>query len=308
MPPFPDPRGGPGFLIEILYLSYNNIMRIEIEKMAFGGSGLGHLDDGRVVFIRKVVPGDTVEANIYEEKKDFAFAVAEKVITPSPMRIDAPCKYFYQCGGCEHQNISYQNQLKIKEDLVRESLQRQKVTTDVEKIIPSSDKEFFYRNSIRYSFLLGQDNNIALTRHQPDDNELVIVDACMLQSETSNLILRKIRDYINKNIEDKSTFWQLKIREGKWTGDIMVEIITSSSHLPNEKGIIAELRSISGIKSIYQTIAPGKSLINLRRRLIFGSPVIFEKIGFYTFQISPESFFQTNSEGVEKWILRGNKP
>lgn len=284
-------------------------MQVKIEKMGFDGVGIGHLDDGRVVFIKKVVPGDIVEINLIDEKKDFAFGVVEKVITPSSMRIDPPCKYFYNCGGCEHQNISYENQLKIKEELVKESLARQKIDIDILPIIAGSNKGFFYRNSIRFFFLLDKNNQISFARHTQTTSRqilngrshsiLVPVNQCMLQSEKSNIILEKLRIYINEYIKHKTPFWQLKIREGKRTGDTMVEIITSSDDLPGEKGIVDVLKQVDGIKSIYHTIAPAKSLLKLRRRLIFGSPVIYEKIGSYTFQISPESFFQTNSEGVK---------
>jgi len=275
-------------------------MEVEIEKMGFDGVGIGHLNDGRVLFVKKVAPGDSVEIELTDQKKDFAFGVAKKVIKPSEMRIDPPCKYFYQCGGCEHQNISYENQLKIKEDLVRESLQRQKIEANVLPIVAGSDKELYYRNSIRFMFLQDDKNDIQFARHSyPDDKELTIVDKCLLQSEKSNLILEKLKKYINDNIVEKKSFWQLKIREGKRTNEMMIEVITSSNDLPGEKGIIEILKNIDGIKSIYHTIAPGKSLLKLRRRLIFGSPIIQEKIGSYTFQISPESFFQTNSEGIK---------
>lgn len=302
-------NGGRG-LIFVRQYDYTELMQVEIEKMGFDGVGIGHLDDarpqrcsnfgqGRVVFVKKTVPGDVVDIRIIDEKKDFVFGAVEKIIKPSAMRIDPPCKYFYHCGGCDHQNISYKDQLKIKEELIKESLQRQKVVAKVEPIIAGSDKEFYYRNSIRFMFLLGKDNQIQFARHgYPSENDLVAVDSCMLQSEISNLILEKLEDYINKKVGHKTSFWQLKIREGKRTGDIMVEIITSSDDLPGENGIVEILKQINGVKSIYHTIAAAKSLLKLRRRLIFGSPVIYEKIGGYTFQISPESFFQTNSEGV----------
>ncbi len=275
-------------------------MQVEIEKMGFAGSGIGHLDDGRVVFVKKVAPGDIVKIELTDQKKDFAFGAVKKIIKPSEMRIDPPCKYFYQCGGCEHQNISYKNQLIIKENLVKESLSRQKIDAQILPIIAGSEKELYYRNSIRFMFMLDKNNQIAFARHgYLNDKELVVVDECLLQSEKSNLILEKLRCYINENIDHKTSFWQLKIREGKRTNDVMVEIITASDDLPGEKGIVDVLKSVDSVKSIYHTIAPAKSLLRLRRRLIFGSPVIYEKIGSYTFQISPESFFQTNSEGVK---------
>ncbi|MFA5158430.1 MAG: 23S rRNA (uracil(1939)-C(5))-methyltransferase RlmD [Patescibacteria group bacterium] len=275
-------------------------MKVEIEKMGFAGSGIGHLPDGRIVFIKKTVPGDIVEIELLDDKKDFAFGKVNKLIKPSDDRIEPDCPYFYSCGGCEHQNIPYCKQLEIKQSLIDESLRRNGIEANAEKIIPGSSKLFFYRNSIRFMFDLDSNNQLKIARHAyPDDRKLVQVDKCLLQSETSNLIAKTIIDFVNANVSSKKSFWQLKIREGKKTTEFMIEIITSSHDLTGEKGIIENLKSIEGVKSIYHTIAPAKSLLNLKRRLIFGSPVVYEKIGRYTFQISPESFFQTNSEGVK---------
>jgi len=274
-------------------------MQVQIEKLVFGGDGLGR-SDGKPIFVHKSVPDDVLNVEIIDDKKNYSKGVIKKIIKPSPDRITPPCKYFDLCGGCDHQNISYQNQLKFKDDVLQEVFDRAKIKVKPENIIASSNEPFYYRNSIRFSFLLDNDGQIAFARHSYQSNkEFVIVDSCILQSELSNEILSKLKRYINKNIEHKSSFWQLKISEGKVTGDVMVEIITSSDDLPKEKGIVEILKKIGGVKSIYHTVAAGKSLLNLRRRLTFGSPVIYEKIGSFTFQISPESFFQPNSFGAK---------
>lgn len=281
-------------------------MKVKIEKLAFGGTGIGELKNGKKVFVKKTVPGDIVDVEITSEKKSFAQGVIKKLISPSDNRIVPNCPYFDHCGGCDHQNISYENQLKYKDEIFQEILSRAKIKVKPEKIIPTTNNEFFYRNSIRF-FLIPDDNNqIALHRHKSKTNcndrfnlSYLSIKKCLLQSERSNQIAKTLVDFINKNIEKKHSFWQLKIREGKRTNEIMIEIITSSDDLPGEKGIIEVLKKIDGVKSIYHTIAPAKSLLNLRRRLIFGSPVIHEKIGSFTFQISPKSFFQTNSFGVK---------
>ena len=275
-------------------------MKILIEKLVFGGYGLGRTKTGKPVFVRKSVPGDEIEVDAIEEKKNFIKAVIKKIIKPAKERITPPCPYFEKCGGCDHQNISYQNQLKYKDEFFQEVLDRAKVKVKPEKIILGSNHPFYYRNSIRFFLIQDKNKNIQLARHNfiaPE--KYLAVDNCMLQSETSGKIVQQVKEFINKNILYKSTFWQLKIREGRRTGDFMVEIITSGEELPKQKGIVKSLREIKGIRSIYHTIAVGKSLKNLKRRLIFGSPIIYEKIGGFTFQISPESFFQTNSEEVK---------
>lgn len=275
-------------------------MNIRIEKLIFEGLGLGHDKDGRAVFVKKAVPGDEVEINITKGKKNFAEGVITKIIKPSPLRVEPPCKYFDLCGGCEHQNISYLSQLKLKEEIFSEVLDRAKIETCVEPIISGSNHSTYYRNSIRFFFVLDANNNISFARrHFELSKGYVEVEKCLLQSETCNTILTALKKYINENIEHKSSLWQLKIREGKMTGEFMIEIITSSEDLPGKAGIVGALREIKGVKSIYHTVAPSKSLINMKRHLIFGSPIIYEKIGSFKFQISPESFFQTNSLGIK---------
>jgi len=178
-------------------------------------------------------------------------------------------------------------------------LNRAKIKISSENIIPGSNHPLYYRNSIRFFFLLNQNKNISFARHHYYKGELIPIEQCYLQSEISNKILKELKTYINDNVLYKSSFWQIKIREGKLTGEIMVELITTDEELPNKEGIIEILKQIEEVKSIYHTVAPNKSLKNLKRKLIFGSPIIYEKIGKYKFQISPESFFQTNSYGAK---------
>ncbi|MFA5927206.1 MAG: 23S rRNA (uracil(1939)-C(5))-methyltransferase RlmD [Patescibacteria group bacterium] len=279
-------------------MSKNQILKIE--KLINEGWGMGHDERGKAVFVKKSVPGDLLEVKINRKKKSYAEAVLENVIEPSDSRINPPCPFFDACGGCEHQNIAYTDQLKFKEELFTETLQRARIETKPEKIIPGSESDRYYRNSIRFFFLEDKEKRISFARHHYiHENGLTAVNSCLLQSETCNEILDTLQSHINLHVEKKSSFWQLKIREGKFTNEFMVEIITSGEELPDREGIVGALTQIDGIKSIYHTIAPAKSLRNLRRRIIFGSPVIHEKIGSFTFQISPESFFQTNSLGVK---------
>ncbi|MCX6812748.1 MAG: 23S rRNA (uracil(1939)-C(5))-methyltransferase RlmD [Candidatus Berkelbacteria bacterium] len=275
-------------------------MKLKIEKLVSDGFGLAHAPDGRVIFIKKTSPGDVVNAEIYKKQKDFAFAKVEKIISPSCDRILPKCQYFEPCGGCDYQMLSSQNQLKYKNEIVAEILHRAKVDAKPEKIIAGSNQELGYRNSIRFIFEIDDKNHIHLGRHNYlDERKFVIVDKCLLASEKVNEIAQAIRDTINESDGEKSSFWQLKIRQGFATNEIMVEIITSTENLPVKKELIDELKKFPEIKSIYQTIASGKSLKHLQRRLLFGSSLIHEKIGGFIFQISPESFFQTNSLGVK---------
>lgn len=274
-------------------------MIIDIEKIVFPAFGFGRDKNSRPIFVYRGLPGDQLEVEILKDKKSYAYAKIKKIIRSSNLRIEPKCPHFDTCGGCDFQNLSYQNQLTIKEDMFLEILNRAKIDIKPEKIIAGSCNSFFYRNSIRFFFTQNENKKTSFARHHFLEKILIPINSCLLQSEAVNEILSNLKKYINNNFRDKDFFWQVKIREGKFTGNIMVEIITTSDELPNKEGIIASLTKTEGLSSIYHTIAPGKSLKNLHRHLIFGSPIIFEKIGSYKFQISPESFFQTNSSAVK---------
>ena len=254
-------------------------MKILIEKLIFEGFGLGRDPGGKSIFVRKAVPEDELEVEVVKDKKGFSEAIIKNIIQPSKYRTESICPYFNDCGGCEHQNIGYEDQLKFKGDIFTETLKRQGIDCKIEPIIHGSSEPFYYRNSIRFFFVLDKEKNITFARHNFQyDKGYVFIDKCYLQSETCNEILTQLKNFINQEIQDKSLFWQLKIRDGKFTNEFMIEIITSGEYLPQQKEIVEVLRSITNIKSIYHTVAPGKSLKGLKRRLIYGSPIIHEKI------------------------------
>lgn len=125
-----------------------------IEKLIFEGYGLGHSADGKSVFVRKAVPGDLLEVETIKVKKSYDEAVIRKIIEPSPHRISPRCPYFDNCGGCDHQNISYTDQLRYKDQIIDEMIERNNIEIGERlAIIPGSDSEFFYRNSIRFEFV-----------------------------------------------------------------------------------------------------------------------------------------------------------
>lgn len=283
-------------------------MKLKIEKLIFEGFGLGHDSDGRAVFVRKSVPGDEVEVNIIKDKKNFKEGIVTQVITPSSKRIIPPCPHFDHCGGCEHQNIAYKNQLKYKDEIFKEVLSRAKIETEALPIISGSDDEFYYRNTIRFFISTDDQGNLIYQMHDfADYNSLVEIKSCLLQSEFANELMAKFKDLffplLSKEglgaVQESTPFTSIRIREGKATGEFMIELFTQNSKSIDKKQLTSFLSQFSQIKSAYLCEAQDQTLRNVRRQLILGSPIIREKIGKFTFQISPDSFFQTNSLGVK---------
>lgn len=273
---------------------------MKIEKLIYGGFGLSHNENGTPVFVYKSVPGDEAETRTVESKRSFDKAIIKKIIKPSADRIEPVCPHYFECGGCEHMNMPYDKQLFWKNEIFVETLKRAKITTRSLPIISGSKNNLNYRNVIRFTMKCNDQNMIEYQMHNfIYNNNDVPINECHLISKISNQILNIVRQTINENIEDKKSFWQLRIREGSNTGQIMVEIMTDSPDLPQRDLFIEKLTTISEVKSVYHTFSHNRCLRNLKRKLIYGSPIITEKIGCFKFNISPESFFQTNSYGVK---------
>jgi 23S rRNA (uracil1939-C5)-methyltransferase len=272
-------------------------MQINIEKLIFEGYGLGHDESGRAVLVKKSVPGDLIDVEVTKSKKNFAEGVIKNVIKASKKRTKPRCPHFDHCGGCEHQNIAYEDQLFFKDQIFKEVLDRTSIKTDVLPIIPGSNQEFYYRNTIRFFISTDDEDRIVFQMHNfADHKKAVEIKSCLLQSEFCNKLMTAFKNFADQTIENKKDFWQLRIREGKQTGDFMVEFFTKNQVLPQKSELIAFLKEFKEINSAFHCIGDQRKV---ERRLLFGSPIIYEKIGRFTFQISPEAFFQTNSLGVK---------
>jgi 23S rRNA (uracil1939-C5)-methyltransferase len=301
----------------------DQILQIEIQGFANEGKSITRYDDF-VIFIDNGVPGDTAEIVIYKIKKNYALAKLLKVINPSGLRETPKCKFFGVCGGCKWQNLNYESQIEFKRKNIIDSLERigQIPNPDVNKAIGST-VQFYFRNKMEFSFsdkrwLLPEekdnpekDASFALGLHIPERFDKVLdIDECFLQSETSNKILNITRNFSKENKLDvystkthQGYLRNLVIREGKHTGDLMVNLVTYEER-PElmEKFSNLLLSSVPGITTVVNSITRRKSQVAVGEysKILSGPGYINEKIGKYTFQISPDSFFQTNTLGTEK--------
>ena len=314
-----------------------DILELEIEKYAFEGRGIAKInrtnsegDTKYVVFIDGSYPGDKVKAELRKIKKSYAEAKAVEIIEPSSSRVKARCKYFGICGGCKQQDLNYKSQYKYKQLQVEEIFRKMGGFTDftIEDIIPS-DKSFFYRNKMEFSFADKRwisreeiksanviERNFAVGLHVPNVYDKVLdVDECFLQSELSNKILNLNRQFFKeKNIFPYSTnthtgfLRNLVIKTSHNSDDLMVNLVTSSvdeslmreyvNHLINE---------IPQITTIVNNISLKKAAIATGdyENVLYGSGFISDSIGKYKFRVSANSFFQTNTLQAEKLYQTG---
>ncbi|HXG30111.1 MAG TPA: class I SAM-dependent RNA methyltransferase [Thermodesulfobacteriota bacterium] len=152
-------------------------MRIEIEGLAFGGAGIGRVR-GKVVFVRGGLPGDTLRVRITREKERYAEAEIEEVISPSPERTEPRCPVFGICGGCQWQHLNYHSQLRAKENVLRDTLERIGGLKGirVESMVPSPN-EYGYRNRITLSVWF-QKGGYRIGYHEEGSRRRIAIDGC----------------------------------------------------------------------------------------------------------------------------------
>lgn len=155
---------------------------LKIEKLNSSGQGVARYQ-GKVIFVDWAVPGDEVEAQIEKDHKDYAEARLLKIIKSSEDRSMPLCPYFYECGGCELQHITYLAQLKFKEQIVRDAISRLGHLQEIEvKTIIPSPQEWHYRNRIQ----LHKNGEGRIGFFKPKSHQIVEITECLIAREELN--------------------------------------------------------------------------------------------------------------------------
>ncbi len=307
---------------------------VKIEDIGNDGEGIGRAD-GYTLFVKDAVIGDTVEAQIVKPKKNFAFARLSKVIIPSADRIDPPCPVYRQCGGCQIQVVSYEAQLKFKDQKVRGNLQRiggfaPELLEHVTEPMIGMDDPWRYRNKAQYP--IGTDRNGMPTAgfYAGRTHDIIAEDDCLIGAEENKRILDvilkhmqvcKIRAY--DETERTGLLRHVLIRNGRTSREVMVCLIINkkitaagAEYIPGQQELVRMLtEAVPEIKSIslnsnteFTNVILGQMTVT-----IYGEDTITDTVhvldpdnGYkptgeeVMFHISPQSFYQVNPVQTEK--------
>lgn len=253
----------------------NQIVVVKIEDMGTDGEGIGKID-GYTLFVKDALIGDLVEAKILKPKKSYAYARLEKILEPSNDRIEPPCPYHRQCGGCQIQALSYDAQLRYKENKVRNNLMRigkfdaelidevmepiVGMQEEVQTIVQGSNGTQFggfrYRNKAQYPVGTDKDGNLITGFYAGRTHSIIANTDCLLGVDINRAILEAVLSYMKEhNIlaydeeSGKGLVRHVLIREGFRTGEIMVCLVVNGKSLPDNEKLIERLREAVGVPS-----------------------------------------------------------
>jgi 23S rRNA (uracil1939-C5)-methyltransferase len=278
-------------------------LELTIDSLAFGGAGVARTD-GYVVFVTGAVPGDRVRALVSKRKRAYAEAHAVEILEPGPDRIAAVADH----PGAPWQVISYDRQLEVKQSQVGEALRRigKLHGYELEPIVPAVAR-WRYRNKLEYSFANDRDGRLVCGFHVPGRwDEIVALDDCLLASEQANQARERIvawcrqqglRAYDRRTGEGQLR--NLVVREGRRTGALQVRLITTPSTRLDRDSLARAGAEFAGLLWTRQD-SPGETTSGGETEVIAGNERFEEVLGSMRFAISPEAFFQTNTEMAER--------
>jgi 23S rRNA (uracil1939-C5)-methyltransferase len=292
-------------------LRRGNLITTSIDFLDHKGNGIGQAGE-YTVSVRGALPGDKVVARVRRVKNRDRHVEAriQRVVEPGVERSDPRCSHFGVCGGCLWQDIPYTRQVAFKQDLVTRCLEDAGISRKLNDPIVVQDP-YFYRNKMEFSFGESSEGETQLGLHVGGRFDSIFdMEACFLQSEQSNKILGAVRDFVQKrglSIYDlkshEGLLRFLTIREGKNTGETMV-ILTTSSDGNAQAEDLGELltQTFPGVKSVVHSVNSRKAQVAIgdEERVASGRLKVEERLGPFTFEISPSSFFQTNTVQAEQ--------
>ena len=287
----------------------NDLVTLEIEDCGIDGEGIGKAD-GFTVFVKDAVIGDTVTAKIIKAKKNYGYGRLMEVLKPSPYRVEPKCEFARQCGGCQLQALSYDQQLVFKTNKVKGHLERIGGFTDIpmEPII-GMDELFHYRNKAQFPVDRNKEGKIVTGFYAGRTHNIIENRDCALGVAENKEVLDRVIAHMEKyGIEPyneatgKGLVRHVLIRYGYFTKEVMVCLILNGNKLPKEEQLVKSLCEIPGMTSITINVNKKRSNVILGEEicLLWGQEYITDRIGDISYQISPLSFYQVNPMQTQK--------
>lgn len=287
----------------------NQVYTAVVTGITSEGNGIVKINQF-AVFVPGTAIGDEIEVKIVKVLKNYGFGILQKLITPSPHRIETDCNVFRQCGGCSFRHISYQAELEIKQQHVEDCFKRLGGIMLSASPIQGDPKPAQYRNKAQFPLGIDQNGNAISGFYANRSHRIVSCTDCKLQPAIFNQILKAVLSFINQYHlpvyqEDTHTgnLRHVYLRQADTTGEIMLCIVTAKKGFKEEKLFVEQITAqFPQIKSIIINVNPQKTNVILGKkcRTIFGKDTISDILCGVQVEISPLAFYQVNKPQAER--------
>lgn len=286
---------------------------LKIDELTHTGEAIGRLG-GYVLFVRDALPGEIVKVSVTQAKKQFGRAKLLRILVPSPFRIAPKCKHFGVCGRCSLQHLDYRQQLKVKRDLLRNTLERA-LPGQRFSVLPMLPLPDSYGSRNKAHFVVGEKNGLAILGHfAAHSKELVPIQECPVHHPATNdaamamiasLNAHRIRPF--KEDTGKGTARHIVVRASSSANQAIALLVANTDRVDSVHAIAREV-----MQAAPQTVGvhlnrnplPGPVVLGSQFTTIAGKDRIVERIADIDFQLSPTAFFQTSAAGARLLVER----
>lgn len=289
-------------------------MQVTIEKLVYGGDGLARLpaapgsghERGKALFVPLVLPGEVAEVTTFSSKPGFERANLDKLIAPSPERIEPGCKYFGRCGGCHYQHTGYDNQLRIKTEILRETLQRTATIEWPGEIPAHASPPWNYRNRTRMRV---RHAPFAIGYYRFSSHELLPVEQCPISSPLINRAITAVwalgaAGGLPANVHEIEFF------AGGEDQELQLEVFLDAAaaepvnHEAVAQALAGALPEASGIAFYSARPKRGEPCVVTSEGPLFsfGELALHYRAAAGTYRVSAGAFFQTNRFLTDKLV------
>lgn len=292
-------------------LKKNDIVELEILDNGMNFEGIARVDN-KVVFVPDAIKGEKVLAKIIKVNNSFCIGKIQEIKEKSHRRTEPFCSVYKRCGGCSGQHILYQSQLEIKRDLVKATLDKQKVEYKEITSVVGMGVPFTYRNKAQYPVRKNVNGEDKIGFYAKRSHDIIENEECLIQNEEIDKLSKEVfkllllKGFTGYNEQDNTgDIRHILIRRGYHTSEIMVVIIVNKKEIFDDvrmEEVVEILKNNNEeIKSIVLNLNTSKTneILGKEEKIIYGSGYITDYIGKYKYYISSKSFFQVNTIQAE---------
>lgn len=286
----------------------NDVLQVTIEDLTHEGHGVGKVE-GYPLFIPNALPGEAIDVKVVKTTKNYGFGRLMEWHETSPERVEPPCPVYDRCGGCQLQHLSYEGQLKAKQKQVQDVMARIGKLPHV-PVYPTLGMEEPWRYRNKSQVPIGISEGRVITGfYAKRSHEIVDVNQCIIQEQVSDQVMQLVKEKANElgilpydELRHKGVLRHVVIRYGRTSGEVMVVLVTRSSHVPHLAELVDAIKeNITGLASIVHNINNQKTnvIMGNQSTVLWGRDVIYDSIGDIRFAISARSFYQINPVQTE---------
>ena len=287
----------------------NNVYIVDIIDNGFEGEGIAKIDNF-TIFVKGAIKGEKVRILILKVNSSYAFAKILEIITPSEYRCSEDCTSYKRCGGCDLRHIKYEKTLDIKRNMVQALVNKTLMNKMRVNETIGMEEPYNYRNKAQYPIGMDKKGEPVFGVFANRTHEIIPMEECKIQTKISEQISKYILNFIKDNkikvYDEKSNigvFRHIIVKVGIKTNEVMCVLVVNEDKIKNEQKLVDSLiGEFPQIKTVVKNINNKNTNVILGNKniVLYGNGYIEDKLGEFTFKISPMSFYQINPIQTEK--------